>query len=138
MLDRRFRRVWDREHLPALDAFDPGNDLHLDELACHLLERFRRHGDAEAFALLFELTGGRLEQVACRLLARLHQAVTPQELVDGLKRRLWVGEGATLLGGFLALSRSLMERQLREGSGQRDCRPVSVPHPARLQPSRPE
>src|SRR5262245_36913891 len=87
LLDRRFRRVWDRERLPAIEAFDAGDDNDLDDLACHLLERFRRDGDIEAFALLFEVAGERLQQIAARLAARLQAGVAPGDLVAALKRR---------------------------------------------------
>jgi hypothetical protein len=113
LLDRRFRRVWDRERLPAIEAFDAGDDNHLDELACHLLERFRLHGDTEAFVLLFEVAGARLQQIAGRLAARLQATVAPGDLVSALKRRIWVGEGLPLTGNFLAVARGLMELQLR-------------------------
>ncbi len=131
MLDRRFRRVWDSDRLPAIDAFDPGDDGHVDELACLLLERFARHGDTEAFALLFAVAGQRLEQIAGRIARRLGAATAPSELVDGLKRRLWIGEGWLLLGGFLALARGLMERQLAGGgpppaTGAGSCLPAPV------------
>jgi len=112
-LDRRFRRVWDRERLPAIEAFDAGDDNQLDELACHLLERFRHDGDIEAFALLFEVAGERLQRIAGRLAARLGVRVAPGDLVAALKRRIWVGEGLPLTGNFLAVARGLMELQLR-------------------------
>ncbi len=131
MLDRRFQRVWDSDRLPAIDAFDPGDDGHVDELACLLLERFARHGDTEAFALLFAVAGRRLEQIAGRLARRLGAATAPSELVEALKRRLWFGEGWLLLGGFLAIARGLMERQIVGGdlppaAGAGSCLPVPV------------
>src|SRR5262249_41938913 len=104
--------------------FDPENDLHLDELACLLLERFRRDGDAEAFALLFELTGRRLERIAARLAARLRPAAPPHELIGGLKSSLWAGEGAPLTGTLFALARGLMERRLRAERSRRGRRPA--------------
>jgi len=54
VLDNRFHRELLRGRWPDAAAFDCDNDLHLDELASRLLERFRRNRDVEAFALLME------------------------------------------------------------------------------------
>jgi hypothetical protein len=116
MLDGRFLRVWDPARLPELDAFDCANDAHVDELACLLLERFRNHGDAEAFTLLFQLTGPRLDRIARRLLDRHARALPVSELVESFKRQIFLHGPESpprLVGSFLALARSHMERGLR-------------------------
>jgi hypothetical protein len=124
VLDVRFRRLWDCARLPQPSAFDCANDAHVEELACLLLERFLTQRDAEAFTLMFQLTGTRLERIARRLLDRHARAMEPTELVERVKRRLFV-EGLVappkLVGSFLALARGLMEQELQS----------SRPHPTR-------
>lgn len=68
MTDQRLNRAWKRLHPNAGSAFDRSDELHIDDLACALLERYRSAGDAEAFALLFELMRPRLAQLAANLL----------------------------------------------------------------------
>jgi len=131
LLDARFHRIWDSARLPEPDSFDCANDAHLEELACLLLERFRNHGDAEAFALLFQLTGPRLERIARRLLDRHARALQAGDLVEAFKRQIFLHgpeSPARLVGSFLALARSHMERGLRT--------PAPIPRPTRP-PGRP-
>ncbi|MGQ0552948.1 MAG: hypothetical protein ACT4PU_06985 [Planctomycetota bacterium] len=115
-LDERYRRVWNDAQLPRLADFDASNDLHLEELADLLLQRVQDLRDAEAFALLIELTRARLERMAARLVNRLPaRAPAPQHLVQAVLRRLWRelrGRRAPALG-FLLLSHGLMEQELR-------------------------
>ncbi|HTE05499.1 MAG TPA: hypothetical protein VK824_04820 [Planctomycetota bacterium] len=116
VLDDRFRRLWDSARLPELDAFDCANDAHVDELACLLLERFRNDGDAEAFTLLFQVTGPRLERIARRLLDRHARALPSAQLVEDFKRQIFLHGPESpplLVGSFLALARSHMERSLK-------------------------
>ena len=121
VLDVRFRRLWDLARLPEPRTFDFSNDAHVDELACLLLERFLSDGDTEAFALLFQLTGARLERIARRLLDRHARAMTTADLVEAVKRRLFLegpGSPPRLVGSFLALARGLMEQELRPAGGK--------------------
>ena len=117
MLDDRFHRELDRGRWPDPAAFDIHNDLHLDELAGRLLERFGRDRDAEAFALLIRVTRDRLLAIARSVARRIARDARPQDLVDGALRRLFL-EPALLGGSFLVMARGLLELQARRlGSG---------------------
>jgi hypothetical protein len=121
VLDVRFRRLWDGARLPEPAAFDCGNDAHVEELACLLLERFLAQRDVEAFTLMFQVTGDRLERIARRLLDRHARAMEPVELVERIKRRLYVdgaGSPPRLVGSFLGLARGMMEQEVREPSAR--------------------
>ena len=123
MLDARFRRLWDADRLPSVDDFDPANDLHLEELAGVLLDRFARERDAEAFTLLFELTRARLERMAARLALRLSSeggagsaggGLASHRLVLAVMRRAWRElAGRPAPAGFLVMARGWMEREMR-------------------------
>ena len=115
MLDDRFRSELQRGRWPDATAFDPRNDLHLDELAGRLLERFWRDRDAEAFALLIRVTRSRLMAIARRLGARMPRAAPPGVLVDGVLRRLFNEPAAVGVpaGSFLVVARGLLEQQAR-------------------------
>ena len=128
MLDDRFRRVWTTGRLPSLESFDPGDDAQLDALAEMLLARFRDDGDAEAFALLMTVTRGRLLQLARRLLARVARGDRPEDIVEGVMRRLFADRcrALPLVAGFLVLARGLMSQQLGEGQAAPDA-PVAAP-----------
>ncbi len=132
LLDARFRRIWDSARLPEPARFDCANDAHVEELACLLLERFRNHGDAEAFALLFQLTGPRLERIARRLLDRHARALQAPDVVEAFKRQIFLHgpeSPVRLIGSFLALARSHMEHRLRMPSQPpRPPRPPGRPH----------
>ena len=127
MLDDRFRRVWATGRLPSLESFDPGDDAQLDALAELLLTRFRDEGDAEAFALLMTVTRGRLLQLARRLLARVARGDRPEDIVEGVMRRLFADRcrALPLVAGFLVLARGLMTQQLGTEPGAPVARPVS-------------
>ena len=85
----RLRRVPGSAAVPSLDRFDPGNELHVDEAARHLLERFREHDDLEAFTLLFELTHEQLAHSAGRITRKLAPSVEPEELASSFMARLF-------------------------------------------------
>lgn len=85
----RLRRIPDLGCLPILEAFDPGNDLHLDEAARLLLGRFREHNDTESFTLLYELTHERLRQIATQLTRRISPAADPDDLASAFMVRLF-------------------------------------------------
>ena len=85
---QRLRGAWKALHPNADDAFDIDDELHADELACHLLERFRSAGDAEAFALLFELTRPRLLRLAAQLLDTTHDDDRAEALVVTMMRAM--------------------------------------------------
>lgn len=72
MSSQRLSRAWKALHPDAGSAFDKDDELQADDLACHLLERYRSSGDAEAFALLFELTRPQLLRLAAQMLDRMH------------------------------------------------------------------
>jgi len=124
MLDERYRRVWSEESLPRLEAFDPRDDAQLEAAAEHLLARFREEHDAEAFALLMELTRGRLLSIARRMLARLARSERPEALVEGVMARLFTGRcrALPLACSFLVLARGLMHQQaLADAAGAADA-----------------
>ena len=111
-MDDRFHRELDRGRWPDAAAFDIHNDLHLDEMASRLLERFERDRDAEAFALLIRVTRGRLLAIARSVARRLAREAAPQDLVDAVLRRLF-HEPILAAGSFLVLARGLLEQQAR-------------------------
>ncbi len=111
-MDDRYCREMD---WPDAASFDPANDLHVDELAGRLLERFRQDRDVEAFALLIRVSRARLLAIARRLAGRLPRAGAPSALVDGALRRLFndPGQVAASAGSFLVAARGLLEQQAR-------------------------
>lgn len=115
MLDGSFTRELDEGRWPDAASFDPGNDLHVDELAGRLLERFGRDRDAEAFAALMQLTRGRLTTIARCVAERLPHAAPPPRLVDAVLRRLFNDPDQVLAraGSFLVAARGLLEQQAR-------------------------
>jgi len=118
VLDDRLCRELDEGRWPGAAAFDPANDLHVDELAGRLLERFRLDRDAEAFALLIRVTRARLLAIARRLTGRLPRAAAPADLVDGVLRRIFndPGQVPTAAGSFLVAARGLLEQQARRSA----------------------
>jgi hypothetical protein len=116
VLDDRSCRELDEGCWPSAATFDPANDLHVDELAGRLLERFRAERDAEAFATLIRVTRDRLLAIARRLAGRLPRSASPSDLVDGALRRLFNDPGQALApaGSFLVAARGLLEQQARK------------------------
>lgn len=105
MTNVRLCRAWKALHPNADSAFDPDEPLHVDELACVLLERYRSAGDAEAFALLFELTRPQLLRLASTLLEP--QAAPIHATSDGARDRDRPGNRERAKGLVLALMRSM-------------------------------
>lgn len=96
-------------HLLPLDLAD---DLHLDELARMLLDRFRSQNDTEAFALLAELTHERLAQIANGIARRLSPTVDPEDLQSTFISRLFTdlrGSERQPVRRFLALAHTSMK-----------------------------
>ncbi len=106
---------------PLPEAFDPGNELHVDAVARHLLQRFRQSQDVEAFTLLYELVRPHLQASATRITRRLLPAADPEDLVAAFMSRLFT-EVAERPGEpvrrFLALAHTAMRNdafdQLRQ------------------------
>ena len=115
MLDNRFHRELLHCRWPDAAAFDSENDLHLDELASRLLERFRCNRDVEAFALLMRVSRGRLLAIARSVARRLAWDVPPQVLVEGALGRLFAEPTCVGVptGSFLVVARGLLEQQAR-------------------------
>lgn len=80
-------RLRDLGGAPA--SFDPADDLQLDAAARHLLERFQKENDTDAFTLLFELTHPKLAEMARRITRRLSPRLDPEELAAGFMTRLF-------------------------------------------------
>jgi len=120
VLDNRFHRELLHGRWPDAAAFDSDNDLHLDELASRLLERFRRDRDVEAFALLMRVSRDRLLAIARSVARRLAWDVAPQELVGAALGRLFAEPGCVGVptGSFLVVARGLLEQQARHRAGR--------------------
>ncbi len=101
--------------VPCLERFDARNELHVDEAARHLLDRFREHGDVEAFTLLFELTHARLSESAGRLTRKLAPSLDADELASAFMVRLFTDVGrrpAEPVRHFLALAHTSMRNDV--------------------------
>lgn len=110
MSSQRLNGAWKALHPDADVAFDVDDELQVDDLACHLLERFRSRGDAEAFALLFELTRPRLLRLAAQLLDTTPDDERAHALVGALMRSMH-GDGRAApprLSGFAVLAAGRM------------------------------
>lgn|GEM_PF-1309046 len=149
-LVERLRSIPDLGPLPLLDAFDPSNDLHLDEVARVLLIRFRQVHDAEAFTLLFELTQDRLHQIAAQISRRFSPSADPEELAAAFLARLFSdvrSPDQPPVRRFLALAHTSMrnsvfdllrqQRRARTGSQQYQDS-LQPPHDPALQAEREE
>ncbi len=103
------------EALPCLLHFDPRDDLHLDEVACFLTERFRSDNDVEALALLFELAHRRLREIARQICRQLAVAVDPEDLVAGFMTHLFtdVRRPQPRVRHFLGLAHTAMRNDAR-------------------------
>ncbi|MCB9897694.1 MAG: sigma-70 family RNA polymerase sigma factor [Planctomycetes bacterium] len=99
---------------PDPEAFDPSNDLHVDEAARVLLDRFRQVQDTEAFTLLFELTHDRLTRIASRITSRIAPNVEPDDLAAGFMARLFadLNERRDSVRRFLALAYTSMKNEV--------------------------
>lgn len=99
-------------HLPHFDARD---DAHLEEAAAFLIERFRATNDAEALALLFELSHERLHRIARQVTRQLAVALDPDDLVAGFMARLFVDVRRPLptVRRFLGLAHTAMRNDAR-------------------------
>jgi hypothetical protein len=114
LLDDRFLGELDDGHWPDVTSFDPCNDLHLDELAGRLLERFGHDQDAEAFALLIRLVRSRLLEIAVRVAARLPEGGSPEHLVEAVLGRLFNRpDRVPPACSFLVCARGLLEQEAR-------------------------
>lgn len=74
---------------PSLDAFDPSDDLHVEQLACALLARFHERDEVEALSLLYELTHDRLVVLGRQVLFKLGLAADPEDLVAAFLTKLF-------------------------------------------------
>lgn len=94
----------------SFDRFDAANDVHVDEVARALLERFREHDDVDAFQLLFEVTFPKLSEVAAQVTRRLNSNVDPDDLVSGFMTKLYteIGRRHEPVRRFLALAYTTM------------------------------
>ncbi len=111
----RLRRMPGSSQLAHAGEFDPANDVHVDEAARHLLERFRQHDDLEAFTLLFELTHERLAAAATRICRKLAPAVEPDDLASAFMARLFADvhrRPSEPVRHFLALAHTSMRNDL--------------------------
>ena len=111
----RLRLTPGSESVSCLRRFDPGNELHVDEAARHLLQRFREHDDVEAFKLLFELTHERLADSANRIVRRLSPAADADELASAFMERLFTdvrGRPQEPVRHFLALAYTSMRNDV--------------------------
>lgn len=95
------------------DGCDLDDDLAVDEIARHLLGRFRDHQDIDAFTLLFELTHDRLAVSATRITRQLSPAVDPEDLVAGFMARLFCDVGRRReVRRFLGLAHTAMRNEV--------------------------
>lgn len=111
----RLKRVPGSASVPSLARFDPRNELHVDEAARLLLDRFREHQDVEAFTLLFELTHERLAESAGRITRKLAPSLDPEELATAFMARLFTDVGrrpAEPVRHFLALAHTSMRNDV--------------------------
>jgi RNA polymerase sigma factor (sigma-70 family) len=111
----RLRQVPGSGAVSSLPHFDPRNELHVDDAARHLLERFRAHDDLEAFTLLFELTHERLAESAGRITRKLAPSVDPEELASAFMARLFIDvrrRPAEPVRHFLALAHTSMRNDV--------------------------
>ncbi len=88
-LEARLQHVADQGAPESLHSFDATNEVHVDEVARHLLERFRSSDDVEAYQLLFEVVQPRLSQLATQIARRLSPAADPDDLVSSFMARLF-------------------------------------------------
>lgn len=88
-LVERIRRLPGADAIPNLDAFDPGNDLHVDGAALVLLARFHKLNEVDPLSLLFELSQPRLSEIARQITARFALAIDPDDLVASFFTRLF-------------------------------------------------
>ena len=111
----RLRQVPGAGGVPSLAQFDARNELHVDEAARHLLERFRAHDDLDAFTLLFELTHARLAESAGRITRKLAPSVDPEELASAFMARLFIDvrrRPSEPVRHFLALAHTSMRNDV--------------------------
>ena len=114
MLQDRLRALLDDGGWPDLAGFDPDDEQHFDAVTRRLLQRFARQRDAEAFALLMQLTRGRLLDMATRLSAGLGSEVPPGALVEAVLARVFNDPSTAATAGFFTDARGLMARLARE------------------------
>ena len=101
--------------LPHHGDFDPHNDLHVDEVAGFLIDRFRGENDVEALALLYELCHRRLREIARQVTRQLALAIDPEDLVSGFMSRLFtdVRRPQPRVRRFLGLAHTAMRNDAR-------------------------
>jgi hypothetical protein len=116
VLQDRLRALLDDGGWPDLARFDPDDEQHFDAVTRRLLQRFARQRDAEAFALLMQLTRGRLLDMATRLAAGLSSEVPPGALVEAVLARVFNDPSTATTAGFFTEARGLMTRFAREAA----------------------
>jgi hypothetical protein len=116
VLHDRLRSVLDDGGWPDVTRFDPDDEVQFDAVARRLLERFARQRDAEAFALLMQLTRGRLLDMATRLATGLGCEIAPGTLVEAVLARVFNDPSPAAAAGFFAEARDQMGRLAREAA----------------------
>jgi RNA polymerase sigma factor (sigma-70 family) len=112
---QRLKALPGSEAIPALDDFDPGNDLHIDAAAGFLIDRFYKENDVEALALLFEVAYVRMREIAHRVTRQLAVAIDPDDLVAGFMTRIFVDvrRPRPRVRRFLGLAHTAMRNDAR-------------------------
>jgi len=112
---QRLKALPGAEAVPALDDFDPGNDLHIDAVAGFLIDRFYRASDVEALALLFEIGHQRMREIAHRVTRQLAVAIDPDDLVASFMTRIFVDvrRPQPRVRRFLGLAHTAMRNDAR-------------------------
>jgi RNA polymerase sigma factor (sigma-70 family) len=115
LLAQRVASLPGAEALPCLAEFDARNDLHVDAIACFLIERFHADNDVDALALLFELSHRRLREIARRICRQLALALDPEDLVAAFMTRLFtdVRRPQPKVRHFLGLAHTAMRNDAR-------------------------
>jgi hypothetical protein len=116
VLHDRLRSLLDDGGWPDVARFDPDDERHFEAVTRRLLQRFARRRDAEAFALLMQLTRGRLLDMATRLAAGLGSEVPPGALVEAVLARVFNDPSPATTAGFFTEARGLMTHLAREAA----------------------
>ncbi len=113
--DARMSRVKGDVARFSFTHFDASNEVHVDEVARDLLQRFRDKNDVEAFQLLFEVTLPKLSELAAQLTRRLSSNVDPDDLVSAFMTKLYTdlhGRPQPPVRRFLALAYTSMRNEI--------------------------
>ena len=121
LLAQRVANLPGAESVACLRAFDPQDDLHIDAVACFLIERFHADDDVEALALLFEVSHRRLREIARQICRQNAMALDPEDLAAGFLTRLFtdVRRPQPKVRHFLGLAHTSMRNDARNQLRQR-------------------